>query len=486
MKRIILTENEVINLLEEIILLEAMSLDQIYTAHYSEGKRKEVPEDVFYNIANADPTKGDDTMGDYTDWMIRLYRKGDLKKEDLPKATEYLKAFHKFKKRIEKKDIGQYKSLSELGDAVQSYIDNPDQATSKSDEIRRIKARGAELVYEDEKWVVIVPKTEEAAIYYGKGTKWCTAATETKNYFNFYNNDGPLYININKQTGEKFQFHFESSQFKDESDIQIKNPIAVKIGLTNGLIDFYTKKCGDLADKLLVGIKYKIFVEGLPNYQIVRENKEDPPALFKCDPRSGERHLIYKAPNTNYTFSEKAYSNFYIVLSDGNFQCDIFDTTRDEFIFMHNENIKQILTTSDSPYVICFMHDDTISIFSLDEMDFVTTNFSNVIPLPVTLFESRYDNKLFFYFPKNPKTNGEKNMTFITDIVKNKTICKASSWTLISSVYSVHRILKLVPYDGDENQSKVLLFDGKLMGYDKFKKNEHDIFIKYRHYNNGN
>ena len=177
-------------------------------------------------------------MGKYTDWMIRLYRSGNLKMEDLYKATEYLEAFHKFKNRIEKKDIGQYQSLPELYRVVRTFIDNPDQATSKSDEIRKIK-EGAEKVYEDDEWLVIVPHTKEAAIEYGKGTQWCTAAKESYNYFDYYNNDGPLYININKKTGRKYQFHFETGQFMDENDSPTTNEY---IGLSDDLIAFYAKK----------------------------------------------------------------------------------------------------------------------------------------------------------------------------------------------------------------------------------------------------
>ena len=50
-----------------------------------------------------------------------------------------------------------------------------------------------------------------------KNTQWCTAA-DGNNQFNYYNSQGPLYININKADNEKYQFHFESDQFMDETD----------------------------------------------------------------------------------------------------------------------------------------------------------------------------------------------------------------------------------------------------------------------------
>jgi hypothetical protein len=156
-------------------------------------------------------------MGKYGKWLLSIYQKGKLKLEDLYKASEYLSTFKLYSNKIEQKDINQYGSLQDLYRVVKPYIDNPHQATSKSDEIRRIKD-GAEKAYEDEKWLVIIPHTKEAAIEYGKGTQWCTAATKSNNYFDFYNEDGNLYINILKGTNKKYQFHFESNQFMDVND----------------------------------------------------------------------------------------------------------------------------------------------------------------------------------------------------------------------------------------------------------------------------
>lgn len=86
--------------------------------------------------------------------------------------------------------------------------------------------------------MVIVPKTEEASCYYGKNTKWCTAATSTYNRFDQYNRKGRLYININKKTKEKYQFHFESDEFKDSADGDI-NLDDIDIIDGTGIYDFY-------------------------------------------------------------------------------------------------------------------------------------------------------------------------------------------------------------------------------------------------------
>lgn len=136
------------------------------------------------------------------------------------------------------------------------------EATSKKDEIRRIK-KDAEKVYEDDEWLVVVPKTEEAACYYGKNTQWCTAA-DNNNQFNYYNRDGKIYININKYTNKKFQFHFESKQFMDENDSPITTD-DLEIDEGDGLYEFYSNQGLDLPiptlESAIKNYDYDLFYE---------------------------------------------------------------------------------------------------------------------------------------------------------------------------------------------------------------------------------
>ena len=182
-------------------------------------------------------------MGKFGKWLLNLYQKGALKNEDLYKAKDYLSTFVKFNTKINQKDINKYSRLPELYKTIEPFISNPEQSTSKSDEVRKIK-EGAQKVYEDAKWLVIVPHTQEASCYYGKGTQWCTAADVSNNMFDYYNEKGNLYINILKGTNTKYQFHFETNSFMDEHDDYIPHPVTQSIGLTKGLQDFYIKKYG--------------------------------------------------------------------------------------------------------------------------------------------------------------------------------------------------------------------------------------------------
>lgn len=264
-----LTKNDLYEMIRESIdfLMESMSLGDIRKQYY--GK---IPEDIFNNILTADPTFQGDKMGKYGKWLLALYIKGNLNLNDLNKAKEFLSVFNHFQKRIQPNDIMRYPSLQHLFQKIKPFIENPDQATSKSDEIRRIK-QGAKKVYEDSEWIVIVPKTKEASCYYGKGTKWCTAAEDGNNDFDHYNEQGNLYININKRTGEKFQFHFETSSFMDDGDYPIEQPVAETIGMTPGLIEFY-KNEDDRGWLLDARVEFLIN-DGYYEYNLVKCQNDD-------------------------------------------------------------------------------------------------------------------------------------------------------------------------------------------------------------------
>ena len=238
------------------MLCEAASLDDIYAKYYSGIDR-----DIFNQIISSDPTwssERPDKMGKFGKWLLKLYMSKSLIIEDLYKAKEYLSYFIKYNNRIDVKDINKYRSLPELYNVVKVFMDNPDVATSNSDEVRRIK-EGAEKVYEDGEWLIVVPHTKEASCYYGKGTQWCTAAEQSHNMFDHYNDQGNLYINIRKSDGEKFQFHFESDSFMDATDSGINTPIYSTIGFTDNVLNFYNERVGEKGYRKLVETKEEVY-----------------------------------------------------------------------------------------------------------------------------------------------------------------------------------------------------------------------------------
>lgn len=191
---------------------------------------QDVSRKIFYKIISADPTTPikngkPDKLGKYSQWLLRLFINNRLKLEDLYKATDYLKIFDRYKQNelIPVKDINKLKTLPELFKNIEKqFIALKTGTPQTSGELERyVKEKETRKVYEDNKWLVVIPLTHRSACYYGKNTQWCTASNDDDDHFKHYTAKGPLFINIEKGTGRKYQFHFEDGQFMDETDSPI-------------------------------------------------------------------------------------------------------------------------------------------------------------------------------------------------------------------------------------------------------------------------
>ncbi len=106
---------------------------------------------------------------------------------------EILLAVSKFDNQLQRlkiKDLNQYKDVEQLFDALKKLGETARRTIDITDDV--------EKVYEDNRFVVVVPKTHTASCYYGAGTKWCTASKDTKSHFSNYKGSGELYYIIDK------------------------------------------------------------------------------------------------------------------------------------------------------------------------------------------------------------------------------------------------------------------------------------------------
>ena len=208
---------------EDNLLLEVATSIEPIRNKYASG----LTEDDFYRLMSTDPTfnRDGDKMGKYWRWILTMYKRGQINPADersLSDAKECLTMYTKFINRIEQKNIEQIRSVDELKSIIQPFMGNPFQATSKTQAIRNIKIKDAIKAYEDDTWYVIIPATMDAAIYYGKNTKWCTSAVKSANKFDEYNDLGNLYIFINRKTGHKYQYFLTRHELKDETNTDVK------------------------------------------------------------------------------------------------------------------------------------------------------------------------------------------------------------------------------------------------------------------------
>jgi hypothetical protein len=202
----------------------------------------QITDSVLAAIESMDPTPNKQ----FTQWLARMYANGGLKLEDMNR-NDTLTTYEIGKQRKlinpEHADINRFKSYQDFENALSNYDADEIRNSNKQE----VDKGTAETVYDDADVRVIHPKDESAACYYGKGTRWCTAATKGHNYFNTYNSEGPMYILLPKHPefdGEKYQLHFPSGQFMNEEDDPVKLDELIKKRFP-GLESFFREKEAD-------------------------------------------------------------------------------------------------------------------------------------------------------------------------------------------------------------------------------------------------
>jgi Spy/CpxP family protein refolding chaperone len=119
--------------------------------------------------------------------------------ENLSKAQKAVESFIKYQQALEEKDINKYQSLEDIMQAIDAH---------ENKVRRKVKeVEGADVVYEDDRFTVVTPKTHKASCYYGAGTKWCTASMNGDSHFNNYNVDGKLFYFIDKKGKSNDRFY---------------------------------------------------------------------------------------------------------------------------------------------------------------------------------------------------------------------------------------------------------------------------------------
>jgi hypothetical protein len=109
--------------------------------------------------------------------------------ETFGKTAEALNKFEKISSNLPVTDLFQYKSVGQLLGAISEYEGRQRRNVKK--------VEGGNVVYDDGRYFVVNPLTHDSSCYYGKGTKWCTAA-ETDTHFKKYNDDGKLFYILDR------------------------------------------------------------------------------------------------------------------------------------------------------------------------------------------------------------------------------------------------------------------------------------------------
>lgn len=245
--------------LEELnkLFVEAVLKTFVETASTKAPNYRVTSPKEFEMLVSQDPTYDQSVDdGKFIDWIFSLWRnyKTDEKNEEkynsalsykkehpdaqLPPKKEKLSQdkFEDFEKikgllntlkdRVNLKtfDMNQFKSVADLAAYVRNFQEKDIPVDEKAEEnykvFRAAIDDGLEVVYDGPNFVIGVPTTYEASSHFKEPvTNWCTAYPESYDYY--LKIGGKYYIHLNKHTGELYQAHYESNQFKNASDKEI-------------------------------------------------------------------------------------------------------------------------------------------------------------------------------------------------------------------------------------------------------------------------
>jgi len=262
-------------------------------------KKVSVCSDVFASMIGADPTEN--KM--YLQWILNIFArliKDDKESslasairfvdEDLPQANLYLQLFEDNKRKRkfidlcngsyslkdvnDPTDINQYKSLAQLFDAVDPFIEKEPSAVERT--LQKFVQNGqAEIPVKDRKFTLYIPKTTAASVVFANFANWCTAR-EGNGMFNSYtqNNLKPngkrsdIYIIIDNKffTGESkdiYQIHFETNQLKDYKNGQNVSIFENVLSESEGLSNFFYEELMTMAKDYKKGVDSNRYLDYL-------------------------------------------------------------------------------------------------------------------------------------------------------------------------------------------------------------------------------
>lgn len=241
--------------------------------------------EILFSIWNfINDTNGDDKT---IDLLINLYLNNSFGSpnslsnmvlfKNIMNQIQFINNNSKFNngKKIEYYNFSSLDELSEEICSKQNIIteinEHKKQKKIKSAEQKSIEkgSKDVNVILDNNKVIIYNPTTINGAKYYGRFTKWCTSANQN-NMFDYYNNLGPLYIINDKKTGNKYQFHFNEFEFRDQEDFEVSlldviNKIdddEFKSWLCIKIIDYIKYKKDDLTidyELYNVMIFYKLF-----------------------------------------------------------------------------------------------------------------------------------------------------------------------------------------------------------------------------------
>jgi len=143
-----------------------------------------------------------------------------------------LQFFERNKDKYPKKDFKQYVGVNFDRDFL-DFTDNLMEEKEKKNEGKTAR-KNVDKIYEDNKVLIVSPKTHQASCFYGAGTRWCVTMKGQPAYFNQYTTGKKLYFVILKRMSQdnpfykiainvKFNEKVRNADFYDSKDRMMSN-----------------------------------------------------------------------------------------------------------------------------------------------------------------------------------------------------------------------------------------------------------------------
>tara|TARA_R110000823_G_scaffold239099_5_gene364356 strand:- start:821 stop:1564 length:744 start_codon:yes stop_codon:yes gene_type:complete len=226
--------------------------------------------DVIQVLSTMDPTK----TNKYLPFMVKCTKDwvewihNELKSETFKEMLQVIHDFEDLSKRnlLDKKDIYSYESNQDIIEAVKVAKEK----ITRSD----VKNKETEVLYEDERWLVVFPLSVRSSNLYGKATKWCVSSEDNNygKYYKQYTEKGVLVFVIDKSVKEsecrnndlaKIAFHNDKSKSSESITMWDVKDKKLSVG---SAMKVYSMLSGEILD-----IINKRLENGQSNQQVAKE-----------------------------------------------------------------------------------------------------------------------------------------------------------------------------------------------------------------------
>jgi len=168
------------------ILSEAL-LESLNSAKKKYLDTNRVDASTFDKLKKYDPTPS----FKYLEKIIEFYL--DSNPDNLESLIQSYHNLHG-KNQVKTRDINSFKSFEQFKSEVEESDKKYLQKT-----IKKSKSKKADIVFENPKWLVVIPRTEEASCKWGAYTKWCTTGKENNLFSSYKQREITLYYIISSE-----------------------------------------------------------------------------------------------------------------------------------------------------------------------------------------------------------------------------------------------------------------------------------------------